>query len=1031
MDGRRSRDNTENRCLYTAFTDVVVRAPLLPINVYLELGSHVPTDEPIIRRALAVGSADLFNALERSSPDRSDNATVRGKLLRYITRMSSRPTPYGLFAGVQLAQWGTHTDIVLAPDGPRTRTRPDMQWLCKFVWAVESRPEIRQQLRFVAARNVLVHDGRAILHSQAPTANIAAPDTSVSVRATKAVLKALDVARAPVPYGQLFDELLAVPGATPAKAEQLITELWEQTFLLTDLRPPMTIASPGDYVAKRLEQIPAAQHEHRLIAELLKAMAAWDRTPAEQAPAAYRGLLNLAAQPPVPFEFKYFAQVDMAHRLQGNQISAAVAADAATAAEILLRLTPSPQGLPHIAAYRQSFEYRYGADCQVPLLELLDPDSGLGSPYEQPGGHTHSQQLYNEPLRQRTLREVAIDALRRRLRCVQLDDAMLEAMQTWSPEHANAPASLDIPVFVVAATAEAIDAGEFRVVVGPNVGAVSAGQNLGRFADMLGPQATAALRNIADVEQARDPQALSAELTYLPHSLRSANVAIRPLVRGHEIAFGTVPAAVQQAIPLDELMVGVRNGRFRIRWSRKNVDVLVYTSHMLNSIRAPTICRFLSDVRQDGIAQLNPFYWGAASDFPYLPRVERGRVVLSVAQWRLPCLPADTASAFNRGLDDWRADWQLPRYVYLVAGDNRLLIDLDDCAQVAELYREARRVPQKSPIVLQEALPGPHDAWLPGPGGRYATELVVSVALSHPGDFKKADKQWDSSPPWRLRPAVSRHDQLRPIGSDWLYVKLYCPTARQDEFVVGTLTAFCEGMRSSGLVQTWFFIRYKDPESHIRLRFRGEPDTLTTSVLPQLCSWSRQLVDDGALSRICVDTYEREVTRYGGPGAIEAAEDLFAADSRAAIDLLALSRRTDNAVDRTILSMLNIESLLAAFGLDDRRRIAWYRERVISKSESGDDYRKRKRELCNRVGDPPDTLVGIFSTRTAALEPVRARLEALTAAGALQQPLDRLLISFVHMSCNRLSGPQWPSEQRSLGLLVRTRTALLHVPGQS
>ena len=1025
---RRRRDfYVQGRRLYTALGHVLVRSPLLAIDRYLTLGSHAPKDDPSICTALAVGSNDFFDAFERSGPERREDPTVQGKLLRYLTRMSSRATPYGMFAGVQLAQWGPQTDIALVSDRPSTRTRPDMEWLYSFIFALESRAEVRQHLQFVANRTILVQSGRVILHSRAPTADIRAPDTTASIRATRAVIKALDTARTPVAYGPLFDELLALPSTTPAKVEKLITELWEQTFLLTDLRPPMSIQNPAEYVAKRLKGIPCALREHRLLTELLDAMSSWDETPLERAPGAYKRLLDLAAAAPTVRSCKHCVQVDMSQRLQGNQISAAVAADAATAAELLLRLTPSPQGSLHIAAYRQSFEQRYGAACEVPLLELLDSDTGLGSPYQQLSGDIR-RDFESDMQRQRKLREVAIDSLRLQLRCVQLDDAMLEALQTWSPDRGNAPVSLDIPVFVAASTPEAIDAGEFRVIVGPNVGPVCAGQYLGRFADMLGRPATAALRNIADAEQAHEPHALSAELTYLPHSLRSANVTVRPLMRDHEIACGTVPAAVQQAIPLDELMVGVREGRFRIRWSRKKADVLVFTSHMLNSFRAPTICRFLSDVRQDCIAQLSPFHWGAVSDFPYLPRVERGRVVLSVAQWRLERrLAGDTAGAFHRALDKWRVDWQVPRYVYLAAGDNRLLVDLDDCGQVAQLRDETRRVQQNSHIVLQEALPGPQDAWLAGPGGRYATELVVSVALSHPADLKRRDKQQDSNPPWRLRPVVSRHDQLRPAGSDWLFVKLYCPLAGQDEFLVGPMTAFCEGMRSSGLVQNWFFIRYKDPESHIRLRFHGDPDTLTTSVLPQFCSWSRRLVDDGTLSRTCVDTYEREMTRYGGPSAIEAAETLFAADSRAAIDLLGRCRRADNAIDRTILSMLNIDSLLAAFGLDERRRIAWYKEHVTSKSESGDNYRERKRELRNHLRDPPDTLVGVFSTRTAAVDPVRARLEALTANGDLEQPLDRLLSSFVHMSCNRLSGPQWPSEQRSLGLLLRTRTALLHV----
>jgi thiopeptide-type bacteriocin biosynthesis protein len=485
---------------------------------------------------------------------------------------------------------------------------------------------------------------------------------------------------------------------------------------------------------------------------------------------------------------------------------------------------------------------------------------------------------------------------------------------------------------------------------------------------------------------------------------------------------------VQQAIPLDELTVGVRHGRFRIRWSRHNADVLVCTGHMLNSSRAPTVCRFLSDVRHDGVPQLGPFSWGGTSDFPYLPRVERGRIVLSLARWRLDPRLGSTPGRFQRALNDWRFDWQVPRYVYLAAGDNRLLLDLDDSAHVAQLRDEARRAPQNSFLLLEEALPGPHDAWLEGPGGRYITELVVSLALSHAPDRKPVRQQQESSAPWRLRPVVSRRDQVRPAGSDWLFLKLYGPSAGQDEFLTGPMAAFCAAMQSSGLVRDWFFVRYNDPAAHIRLRFRGEPADLTSSVLPQFCSWSARLIDDGVISRVCVDTYEREVTRYGGPAAIEAAEALFAADSRAAIDLLELCRRPDSLIDRTGLSILNIDSLLAAFGLDARRRMAWCQAHVVSKMESGAEYRERNRALRVYLSDPPAGLVAVFTARASSLERVRARLDVLAATGL---PLDDLLSSFVHMSCNRLSGPQWPSEQRTIGLLLRIRAALLHMPAGS
>ena len=77
-----------------------------------------------------------------------------------------------------------------------------------------------------------------------------------------------------------------------------------------------------------------------------------------------------------------------------------------------------------------------------------------------------------------------------------------------------------------------------------------------------------------------------------------------------------------------------------------------------------------------------------------------------------------------------------------------------------------------------------------------------------------------------------------------------------------------------------------DPDPQLRLRFRGEPGRLTGGLLPRLCEWAGGLVAAGACDRFAVDTYERELERYGGPEGMAAAEDLFAADSRCVAGLL-------------------------------------------------------------------------------------------------------------------------------------------------
>ncbi len=63
------------------------------------------------RLAIAVGSLSLLDELDRPVSSQRDALKREKKVLRYLIRMSTRPTPYGLFAGVALGRWGNRTDL--------------------------------------------------------------------------------------------------------------------------------------------------------------------------------------------------------------------------------------------------------------------------------------------------------------------------------------------------------------------------------------------------------------------------------------------------------------------------------------------------------------------------------------------------------------------------------------------------------------------------------------------------------------------------------------------------------------------------------------------------------------------------------------------------------------------------------------------------------------------------------------------------------------------------------------------------------
>jgi thiopeptide-type bacteriocin biosynthesis protein len=1050
--GTASKSAARRRPLYKPLDWALVRAPLLPVEAYLALNHTTGADEasgrpnikpapddrlpddPRIRAALAIGGGNLYDALSRANPADKGDPDAAAKLLRYLIRMSTRPTPYGLFAGVALARWGPETDLSLAPTRPRTRTRPDMAWLLRLVMEAESRPEVRRRLCYIANSRAFVRAGRVFLPEAAPMADTNGPAPAVSVRASNVVRRALALARTAVPYERLVEELAMVPGATIEKVEKLIEELWRQTLLLTDLRPPLTEPSPANYVVRRLRENPAAPDLLERLQAALSGMAEWDALPIEKAAPAYR---QLATHPNAnePAASEPSSQVDMALTLDGSRITRAVAEEAVRAAELLVRLTPLPVGLPHLGAYHGAFEARYGTEREVPLLELMDPNFGLGPP-----SPFHGAAPVGDPrkaaLRQQTLYDLGITALRQQQLVVELDEERLAQLESWSPSSQTAPESLDLSLFIVARSATDVDDGRFQVVVGPNLGAIAAGRNLGRFADLLGEEATSALQEVGKAECSQHPDCLWTELGYLPHRFRSANVAVRPHPRPYEITIGTTPGRPSDhVIPLDELVVGTRGGRFYLRWPARGAEVLACTGHMLNNMQAPDVCRFLDDLRRDGRAQFSSFDWGSAASLPVLPRIQVGRIVLCPARWRVDAraqkeLASDPAR-FMTGLRKWRGRWHVPRYVYLSFGDNRLLLDLDDEAQADQLRAEIGRLAEGAQLLLQEALPAPEHAWVSGPEGHFITELMIPLVLEPDRGAPEA-----ATSPLHSLPSFTIADRVRPPGSDWLFAKLYCPRAFEDDLLAGPVAELCQQALAMGAAEDWFFIRYTDPDPHLRLRFRGRSEHLIGELIPHLCAWANGLLADGLCTRLCFDTYDRELERYGGTAGTTAAEAVFGADSRAVIEMLRLSREGILGMDLTSLAVFSIDDLLTGLGASEAERVDWYRERVSSRTVAGDEYRRRKDTLRGLLGDPEqirtqpggDALARVLAARRNELEPIGRRLDALTAAQELSQPKSMLFRSYVHLHCNRLLAGDRSAEEQVLGLLARTRYGLKQAP---
>ncbi|WP_165423842.1 lantibiotic dehydratase [Ktedonosporobacter rubrisoli] len=1050
--------------LYKPLDFIQVRVPLFPIETYLSLSEPALTgsvtsmyaQDPLVRRALAVGSMDLLDELDRQASSPQKLVQRDRKLLRYLIRMATRPTPYGLFAGVSLAQWGTQTHLRIA-DQPRALfSRPDLNWLLPLVWKLEAIPKIRSQLRYSANDAAYIRNGRIFLLEQLPKGQ---PDqhVSVSIRATSVARYVLKLARYPISHEALVQELLtAAAGVSVAKAEELITTLWQHTLLFTDLHPPLTgEIAPMEYVLRRLEHIPFAEPLVSLGWELLQALSRWDKATNEESIACYRYVQScmqaideqvetflLSELPTSPKSSvqkerrrpsSAFVQTDTTLSLLDKQLARSIGEEAAAFAERLLaRHEPG-----YLRAYRQAFIDRYGTNRQVPLLEVVDPQVGLGLPaFEQKYVSSEAKPF---PERDREILHLALTALREQQLAISLDEEKLKRLGLVPPDRrAKAQRSLDLFISLAATSQQALARGEYQIVLGPVLGTMQAGQSLGRFASMLGTEALQALEKTEQLEAEQDiPHSIRAEMVYLSANPRLVNVMLRPAVHKHEIVYGVMPGReTTRAIPLNEIVLGVRDERFYLYWPGQQTEVQISNEHMLNPKRAPALIRFLVDLGLDGSAHLSHFRWGSCANFPFLPRLQAGRVVFSLAQWLLSSsfhlheLRLESPEQFRKSLALWRQHWQVPRYVYLTEADNRLLLDLEHAGQIEELRATLQALKGTETVVLQEALPGPEHAWLEGPGGHYLSEYIVSL-------IKHSSDETGRNTTRRMVPTVEQQTQMNAVrqkspGSEWIFLKLYCGKTLQSDLIAQALRPLLKDVYAQNLAEEWFFIRYADSGPHIRLRFRGSPQVLTLQLLPKLCAWASELISTGQCLSFSFDSYEREIERYGGLATISIAETLFCADSRAVMDLLYLQQARLLTVDAQVLAVLTTDDILASLGLQPMERLQWYRQFIANTKDVGGVYRQKSAELrlllgsvdsiSVRPGGPQ--LLDILNTRRTSFARGGQQIAEIATRQTLLEPFSAIVRSIVHMHCNRL-GLDLEAERAVMELAQRTWVGLL------
>ncbi len=249
------------------------------------------------------------------------------------------------------------------------------------------------------------------------------------------------------------------------------------------------------------------------------------------------------------------------------------------------------------------------------------------------------------------------------------------------------------------------------------------------------------------------------------------------------------------------------------------------------------------------------------------------------------------------------------------------------------------------------------------------------------------------------------------VGSQWLYFKIYMGTQTTDFFLKDILPSIVKKFEVENYVSEWFFIRYADPNLHLRLRFKVKDLNNLGNLLVIFNSYLENYVEDKLIHNVVIDTYCRELSRYG-KNTMEESESFFSINSLQILRILQSIEDDENK--RYLLGMLTIDRFLTSFdySLINKRDLLFNLKSSFGKEfginklirkQLSMKYRNNKKDICDILADENRDYIELTENFDSKYKDIYIKiLHQCEDIEDKQELINNLMYSYIHMHCNRL-----------------------------
>ena len=736
---------------YLPFNNFLFRTPLLPVNVFFQEMEKLEKNEgywkqflqnTLIQEAIFLASPVLHDEIEKFIfgylTKEKDIEKLKCAVLRYFSRMTSRCTPFGLFAGFSLGKFEeaestkarrhegkkteestSHSSFLIPQLANYQRyTRLDMHYLCALAQDIGRNAWIQQNVKYYPNTSLYVL-GNKLRYVEYFYKESGRVHKISSVDFSEYVDYIVTFAQKGATFQELVSEIINMlpeENISTEEATYFITELINNQILVNDLDPEITGKDFFVQLLRVLQEIPdssvndgnnngrdainrvstGATH----LSALLKQM---DKQQIGKALHLYKEAEEVVKTTATAYEKNYLFQVDMFKPTENATLNNKIAEEILEAIALMNRITIASKETV-LQKFSDNFYERYEAR-EMPLLMVLDVESGIGYPvskgdispllegYFLPNKEDAQSELIWNKI-QSILHKKLINNYKEDGHAVEFTDKDFESIAiNWE----DLPQTFSCMCELITSHSSSLTP-HFYV---HSAGGSSAANILGRFCHVH-DKLEEYVKEITHFESSQHQDVIYAEIVHLPES-RLGNILLRPVLREYEIPYlAKSSVSLDYQIPLSDLYIMRRRGRIVLRSKRLNKEIIPRLSTAHNySMNAMPVYHFLCDLQTQGLRGVVGFNWGVLSqEFDFLPRAVYKNTILFLATWKVKTddfkvfIGKQTDQEIKQKIQAWRKERKIPQLVLLTEGDNELLVDFENVLSIKMLFSAIKKRPE-------------------------------------------------------------------------------------------------------------------------------------------------------------------------------------------------------------------------------------------------------------------------------------------------------------------------------------------------